>query len=203
MMNDLEAMIKASGDNLDSELSLAEENLQTLPNLRLDYAEVHDSIIKRATDMVSTIAKKYHNISSTYIKDKIELDSTLFSSSLFQLRTSEFAIKTIIEDINSGNNTSSVFTSLDRMQKVNSEIVKNMQEQIIIIEQKYKVLQDLDGGFQGEGPSDGLTGIINDGEFISTNTKDLLQHLTGLEEGEDAKVDRQFIEIPESNEKTE
>lgn len=202
MNNDLESMIKASEDNLNNELTLVEESLTELPHLRLEYAEVHDSIIKRATEMVSTIAIKYHDINNTYISDKIELDSALFSSTLFQLRTSEFAIKTIIEDMNTGNNTSSIFSSLDRMQRVNTEIVKNMQEQIIIIEQKYRVLQTLDGDvYQHEGPKEGMTGMINDGEFISTNTRDLLQHLTGLSSSDDAHIDRQFIVIPDANEK--
>ena len=198
----LESMIQASGDTLNNELTLAEGNLQEMPNLRLEYAEVHDEITARAIEMITTVAKKYHNLESDYIKDKIELDSVLFASSIFQLRTSEFAIKTIIEDINAGNNTSSVFGSLDRMQRVNSEIVKNMQEQIIIIEQKYKVLQSMSGtedvgdDSNYEAPDGGLTGIINDGGYISLGTKKLLQHLTGLDGSAEERINRQFVEVP-------
>ena len=128
-------IVKASQEN---------NPLEPISTLKgLNYEETTLRSQNKATEMVRSIVSYYlteelqqHN----YIKNKMDLDIITISNLLFNMETSEHALKALLNEIDQGNLHPRMFEVLSGLQKAKMEIVKHLKQVEIIMENNYKML---------------------------------------------------------------
>lgn len=76
-----------------------------------------------------------------YVKQKMSIDKLTVSNLIFQMKTSEHAIKKLLEEIDNGNIHARSFEVLASLQKSKMEIVKHLAQFMVVMENNYKNLK--------------------------------------------------------------
>jgi hypothetical protein len=95
------------------------------------------------------------DISNELIQKQIQLDVELLTPLLFQYKLSNYMINKITNEIESGDTTPKMFDALSKMQKTNSDNLKDIIGIFQIIEEKYKKIAN---------EQDKIKNNFNDGE---------------------------------------
>jgi hypothetical protein len=118
------------------------ENIQS--EFHLNYDEVTATSETKAKEIVLSIANFYLDNdvlkNDPYVNQKMQLDVLSISNLLFQMVTSEHAIKILLREIDNGNFHPRMFEVLGGLQKSKMEIVKHLKQVEIIMENNYKGL---------------------------------------------------------------
>lgn len=112
----------------------------------LDYDRVKLQADSKAEEIVESIVLLYLPVKliseHEYVSQKMGIDKINVSDLLFQMKTSEHAIKKLLEDIDSGNMQSRAFEVLSQLQKSKLDIVKHLTVYMVTMENNYKNLKD-------------------------------------------------------------
>jgi len=142
-----ERMIKENSSfDIPELVKKAEETLPKSSNI-IDYAEIKEKCEDLSKNIVDSIISFYMNNIETikdipYLKNKSEVDKITVSSLLFQMKTGEVAITKLLEKIDNGDTSPRCFEVLASLQKSKMEIVKHLQQFMVILENNYKTLKE-------------------------------------------------------------
>lgn len=159
----------------------------------LDYDRVKLMADAKAEEIVESIVLLYLPVKLVseheYVSQKMSIDKINVSDLLFQMKTSEHAIKKLLEDIDSGNMQSRAFEVLSQLQKSKMEIVKHLTVYMVTMENNYKNLKDDYTSNVTEkntlAISPGEAKEITDTAFKSRGTKDIMNMIKqGIEKRE-------------------
>lgn len=133
------------GHDIDN-IGLAKDSIKTESfESKLNYDKITEETQNKAKDMVISIANFYITDddlkNNEYVNHKIQMDIMTISNLLFQMITSEHAIKILLREIDEGNFHPRMFEVLGGLQKSKMEIVKHLKQVEIIMENNYKTLQ--------------------------------------------------------------
>lgn len=78
------------------------------------------------------------DVSNEIIQKQIQLDIELLTPLLFQYKLSNYMIKKILNEIEIGDTSPKMFDALSKMQKTNSENLKDIISMFSLLEEKYK-----------------------------------------------------------------
>ena len=145
---------KAELERLLGEESIEVENLvkqakDILPGRAanfMDYGVVKTETDSRADDIVNSVAYFYLPEDSiegeAYIRQKSMVDKITVSNLLFQMKTAEYAIIRLLEEMDNGSVHARTFEVLASLQKSKMEIVKHLASFMTIMEENYKKIKE-------------------------------------------------------------
>jgi hypothetical protein len=112
----------------------------------MDYDAIKEVSDDRAKEIVDSIAEFYLNREIikeiSYIQQKNVVDKITVSNLLFQMKTAEYAIIKLLEEIDNGSVQPRTFEVLSSLQKSKMEIVKHLAQFMVIMENNYKSLRE-------------------------------------------------------------
>jgi hypothetical protein len=153
------------------------------PKEYTDFDEFKKTATRDAKNIIKKLIAFYLNTDMAkdkYTIKKVSIDIANLSNCMFQLQSSEYAVKKALEEIDQGIANDRMFKVLADLQKQNMEIMKYNKQYIQIIEQEYadfaanfEEYKNNSGGnlLEGEG-----TKITDVGE-VHRGTKSLLNNL--------------------------
>jgi hypothetical protein len=178
----LEEMNK-SGDIEITNQSERPALVNTAGEFHLNYETVTTESETKAKEIVDSIVNFYLDDTlkdDPYIAQKMSLDIITISNLLFQMVTSEHAIKILLREIDNGNFQARMFEVLGGLQKSKMEIVKHLKQVEIIMENNYKSLM-IEYENRGSHSESNNTNNHNNSEINSNGgtvgTKALLQQM--------------------------
>lgn len=141
---DLENMI------LGADLTVKEADKKDLPASNsaikpLNYDGLQLETDNKAEEVVDSVVLLYlpkefiHE--HDYVRQKMSVDKLTVSNLIFQMKTSEHAIKKLLEEIDMGNIHARSFEVLASLQKSKMEIVKHLAQFMVVMENNYKNLK--------------------------------------------------------------
>jgi hypothetical protein len=112
----------------------------------MDYGVVKTETDAKAHEIVDSVAHFYltkESIESEpYIRQKNMVDKVTVSNLLFQMKTAEYAIIRLLEEMDNGSVHPRTFEVLAALQKSKMEIVKHLSTFMTIMEENYKKMKD-------------------------------------------------------------
>jgi len=160
------------------------------------YQNIKSIAEKKAKSTIDSLLKFYlsENIieQHDYIKAKAEIDKASLSTLMYQMKTTEKAITTLLDNIDNGDMTPRMFEVLGNLQKTLLDIVKSQTMYLMASEESLKkISRDIEiynPGTTSVTPNSGSSGVKSRG------TKDLMKALRGLdsEEAEEAEEIQQW-----------
>ena len=144
MAENLESMI------LDTDLNVKEANKKDLPPSNsaikpLNYDALQKETDTKAEDIVESVIMLYlpkeFIREHEYVRQKMSVDMLTVSNLIFQMKTSEHAIKKLLEEIDMGNIHARSFEVLASLQKSKMDIVKHLAQFMVVMENNYKNLK--------------------------------------------------------------
>lgn len=141
---DLENMI------LGADLTVKEAGKKDLPASNsaikpLNYDGLQLETDNKAEEVVDSVVLLYLPIEfiheHEYVRQKMSVDKLTVSNLIFQMKTSEHAIKKLLEEIDMGNIHARSFEVLASLQKSKMEIVKHLAQFMVVMENNYKNLK--------------------------------------------------------------
>lgn len=137
-------------------------------NTYMHFEKVKEESSKKAEEMVDSIIKFYLDKSmysteegKVYLQNKRDIDVLTVSNLIFQMRTAEYAITKLLEEIDNGNIHPRQFEVLASLQKSKMEIVKYLSIINIQLENNYKIIrQEYNSIYQNDSDDDALIGGI-------------------------------------------
>lgn len=175
--NELEDIINDMdvGNNLD------DLNTDILPDDNntsfMDFDTVQKECKDEAEKIISSIVNYYldprmkiaNAVTTRYLEKRMDTDILTISNLLFNMETSEHAIKKLLEEIDAGNLHPRQFEVLASLQKSKMDIVKHLQFVQIQLENNYKLIRQEFSSLHA--------GIIDDDNDTSISSKGLLKQL--------------------------
>lgn len=111
----------------------------------LNYDDIKTECDDKSDSIVDSIVSMYIPVEFAkehdYIHEKMSIDKITISSLLFQMKTSEHAIKRLLEEIDAANVNQRTFADLSQLQKSKMEIVKHFASFMVTMENNYKSLK--------------------------------------------------------------
>lgn len=148
---DLEAKLKSIGAEGAAEVAkLAKDALPMKQKEIVDFLALKEEVNNKATSTVENIADYFFDFdelkanATKMIKSRMELDIISLNSVIYQLRTSDYAIAQILDEVSRGitNNSVRLFEALNSLQRTNIEATKTLSSMITIFEQQYASLKN-------------------------------------------------------------
>lgn len=148
---DLEAKLKSIGAEGAAEVAkLAKDVLPMKQQEIIDFLALREEVNTQATSTVENIAEYFFDFSEMksnaikMIKSRMELDIVSLNSVIYQLKTSDYAIAQILDEISRGitNNSVRLFEALNSLQRTNIEATKTLSSMITVFEQQYASLKN-------------------------------------------------------------
>jgi hypothetical protein len=143
---ELENMLKASSDNLES---LTEEAKKLSPRhkpISLDYQGIMATSQSEAEDIVAANAMFYLNgdiiETEEYIQQKMRADVVTMSDLLRQSKVAEYAIIKMLEQIEEGDMHPRQFEVLAGFQRSKLELTKSIANYVVVMENNYKAIKE-------------------------------------------------------------
>jgi len=155
---DLEAMIM--GSSLTPVPESKKGDLPALSSIKsLDLMSVKMEADKKAEEVVESVVLLYLDrkmiFEHDYINQKMSIDKMTVSDLICNMKTSEHAIKKLVEDIDNGNMHARSFEVLSSLQKSKMEIIKHLAQFMVILETNYKKIKsDHDNQISQSGRAD-------------------------------------------------
>jgi len=111
----------------------------------LNYAVLQQETDNKAEEIVESVVLLYlpveFVVEHEYVKQKMSVDKLTVSDLISQMKTSEHAIKKLLEEIDNGNLHARSFEVLASLQKSKMEIVKHLAQFMVVMENNYKNLK--------------------------------------------------------------
>lgn len=146
LRDELEKLVSADIDDMSK---LTKEVKYMFPGRGqnfMDYDAIKEVSDGRADEIVDSIAEFYLNREIirevSYIQQKNVVDKITVSNLLFQMKTAEYAIIKLLEEIDNGSVQPRTFEVLSSLQKSKMEIVKHLAQFMVIMENNYKSLRE-------------------------------------------------------------
>lgn len=148
---DLEAKLKSIGAEGAAEVAkLAKDALPMKQQEIIDFLALREEVNTQATSTVENIAEYFFDFSEMksnaikMIKSRMELDIVSLNSVIYQLKTSDYAIAQILDEVSRGitNNSVRLFEALNSLQRTNIEATKTLSSMITVFEQQYASLKN-------------------------------------------------------------
>lgn len=173
--------------NIDNEMSknMSEVSAILPKQILIDFGEIKEKADSMSERYMKKIVKFFvlnKNTKDTYIEEKMQLDKLILSSLIFQMKTAEYSIIKLLEQIDSGNISPKMFDSLGNLQKSKMDIIKHLVQFMVILETSYKNLnQDIKMGLVEieEKSSEHLNErqFINEEKYKAKGSKSLIEEL--------------------------
>lgn len=181
----LEKNLKEVGafDALDS-INKADEILPSDKPLLFDFSTLRDSVNEDSKTTITNIVHFHFNFENLteeaekMVKARMEIDILSLHTIMYQLKTSDFAIGRILDEINNGATTNvRLFESLVGLQKNNLEATKALGSTITELEKMYK---DLYSSIEDKG----MVNNIEEDEHSNINrgTRNVIKDISNLED---------------------
>lgn len=159
------------------------------------YANIKSSSEQKAKRTMSSLLKFYLSEEiieeNEYIKAKSRIDTASLGTLMYQMETTEKAITTLLEAIDSGEMAPRMFEVLGNLQKTLLDIVKSQTMYLIATEESMKKLsRELDIS----SPSSAGTQQNNQAGLKSRGTKELMRAIRTIEEEDAPEVEVEDVQ---------
>lgn len=185
----LEDKIKSidSADARDLIKSAAEVIEPEKIHQQIDFLQLKSDVNEQSEKTVKSIAELFFDFDSMkpevekMVKSRMELDVISLHSIVYQIRTSDYAIAQILDELNAGFTAKSakLYELLNQMQKTNIDSIKTLSSLTTILENQYNNLKkSIDEVMVTKSTSDDED---EDGS-IKRGTRDILKDISDVDE---------------------
>lgn len=146
----LERKLKAIGADTSVEIvKMASDVLAKTESDIFDFDRLQIEVETQSSDTVKSIASFYFDFNELdisaiqMVKSRMSIDILSLHSVIYQMKTSDYAISQILNEVRKGFTNSSIrlLEALNGVQKTNLEATKTLASMITIFEQQYSALK--------------------------------------------------------------
>jgi hypothetical protein len=164
---ELEKRLSETGNDEASEVAkIASDALPQKSKHFVNFLVLQETVRDESADIMDSISAFFidsdHISDIGYVKSRITVDKITLNNILFNLKTSEFALMKILEEIDDGNTHPRMFEALSVIQSRNLEFTKTLSQFVVVMETNYKNMK-LDVEDKLGIDDSGTSGISTDG----------------------------------------
>ena len=183
------------GDTEKQTVLAQEIDMNAVSSAGLDYDKIQEEYNKKAEEIVRSFVH-YHIPTGMqhfdYINQKMGIDVITISNLLFQMITSDHAIKHMLREIDAGNYNPRMFEMLSKLQDSKMGIIKHLKQIEIVMENSYRGIAEelmLEGDkLMDREQQKALPGIgSKKGGCIGIGSKAILQELNKADKAEETE----------------
>ena len=152
---------------------------------RVNFLELKEEVNIQARQTIENIVSFFFDVETTndsvkkMLQTKMDLDVISLNTVIYQLKTSDYAIAQILNEINIGisNQTIRLFESLNGLQKINIDSTKLLSSMLAVFEKQYADLKK----YMEENSLLSIKAIEDNGE-VHRGTRALLQNISNIDD---------------------
>lgn len=167
---------------LAQDLPKASDYIPTRTVETVDFTLLHEQVKEQAEQTIRNIASVFFDLSNVpdnvkrMVESRIEIDVLTIQSIIYQIRTSEYAVGQLLNELSTGITSNSVrlFEALNGLQKTNVDSTKTLNSILMLLEKQYSELFESVESLmikRGDTEKDG----------ISRGSRDMLKELSDLD----------------------
>ena len=127
--------------------SLIAETKTVLPKSEsMDFTQIKITTDKTSNIIIDSILEFYidkeQSETISYVAQKANVDKLILSNILFQMKTAEYAIIKLLEQLECGNAAPRLFEVLAALQKSKMDIIKHLAQFMVVMENNYKSIKE-------------------------------------------------------------